>query len=290
MGFTMDIRNLNKSYANLKALDSVTIEKIKGVHGLVGENGAGKTTLLRILATILEKDSGSITHGELNWENSESVRRKIGYLPQKFGMYHQLTVREVLEHMAILKEISGDIKTEVENAIHLVNLDEKKDTKVGALSGGMIRRLGIAQAILGNPEIIIVDEPTSGLDPEERLRFRLLLRELGNQRTILFSTHIIDDADSICDRITVLHKGHVMMTGTCLDIIENATGKVWLVIANEMQTLESVVKQKNVYITEQKKSQDKYSVRMISDKKPCEGAISATPTLEEGYLFLIHGV
>ena len=184
----MDINNLNKMYGKLKALDNICIRDIKGIHGLVGENGAGKTTLMRIVATVLEKDSGSITHNGISWEETVKVRNIIGYLPQKFGMYHQLTVNEALEHVAILKRINGDPKEETKKVISLVNLDDKAESKVGSLSGGMIRRLGIAQAILGNPEILIVDEPTSGLDPEDRMRFKLLLRQLGNRMTVLFST------------------------------------------------------------------------------------------------------
>ena len=281
----MNIDNLCKNYGKLKALDHICIENIKGVHGLVGENGAGKTTLMRIIATVLDKDDGQIIHGDLSWNDTAKVRRIIGYLPQKFGMYHKLTVREVLEHMAILKEVNRDIRSETDKVISLVNLEDKAEAKVGSLSGGMVRRLGIAQAILGDPEILIVDEPTSGLDPEERMRFRLLLRDIGVDRTVLFSTHIIDDAEDICDRVTVLHKGHVMMTGTCDEIIKNAMGKVWEITATDPLVGDGL---KNVIITDRKKSGGGYIVRALSEDQPCSDAKSVEPSLEEGYLYLIH--
>ena len=281
----MDIVNLTKHYGKLTALDSVSIKDIKGVHGLVGENGAGKTTLMRIIATVLNRDSGEIIHENMSWDDTDKVRKIIGYLPQKFGMYNKLTVREVLEHMAILKDISGDIKVETDKAVSLVNLEDKADSKVGALSGGMVRRLGIAQAILGNPKILIVDEPTSGLDPEERMRFRLLLRDIGMDRIVLFSTHIIDDVSDICDKVTVLHKGHVMMTGTGDEIIDNAKGKIWEVSLPETKIGEII---KNTVLTDRRKIGNQSVVRLISDKIPCDGAILVDPSIEEGYLYLIH--
>lgn len=280
----MDINNLNKMYGKLKALDNICIRDIKGIHGLVGENGAGKTTLMRIVATVLEKDSGSITHNGISWEETVKVRNIIGYLPQKFGMYHQLTVNEALEHVAILKRINGDPKEESKKVISLVNLDDKAESKVGSLSGGMIRRLGIAQAILGNPEILIVDEPTSGLDPEERMRFKLLLRQLGNRMTVLFSTHIVDDIEDVCDRVTVMHKGKVMLTGTAAEMIEMAQGNTWTVSSNEEKSGEEL----GGVVTDCKYANGMFHFRLVSDKKPAESAVRAEPTLEEAYIYLLH--
>lgn len=275
---------MNKMYGKLKALDNICIRDIKGIHGLVGENGAGKTTLMRIVATVLEKDSGSITHNGISWEETVKVRNIIGYLPQKFGMYHQLTVNEALEHVAILKRINGDPKEETKKVISLVNLDDKAESKVGSLSGGMIRRLGIAQAILGNPEILIVDEPTSGLDPEERMRFKLLLRQLGNRMTVLFSTHIVDDIEDVCDRVTVMHKGKVMLTGTAAEMIEMAQGNTWTVSSNEEKSGEEL----GGVVTDCKYANGMFHFRLVSDKKPAESAVRAEPTLEEAYIYLLH--
>ena len=280
----MDINGLNKKYGKLKALDNVTINGIKGVHGLIGENGAGKTTLMRIVATILEKDSGSIVYNGLTWEEIGKVRNIIGYLPQKFGMYHQLTVKDALEHVAILKKIKGNPEGECRKVINLVNLSEKADAKVGTLSGGMVRRLGIAQAILGNPEILIVDEPTSGLDPEERMRFKLLLKKLGDRMTVLFSTHIIDDITDVCDRVTVMHKGKVVLTGTADEMIDKARGNIWEIYLSEERTGEEY----DGIITDCRNVDGILRIRMVCCKKPCEAAVQVEPTLEESYIYLLH--
>ncbi|MBR4146030.1 MAG: ATP-binding cassette domain-containing protein [Lachnospiraceae bacterium] len=281
----MRIEEVSKSFGRFKALDAINISEIKGIHGFLGENGAGKTTLMRIIATVMEKDSGNIVHNDLFWDNKSEVRKIIGYLPQKFGFYHKLTVREVVEHMAILKEVTGDIEKEAERVIELTNLYSKIDTKVGALSGGMVRRLGIAQAILGNPEILIVDEPTAGLDPEERIRFRVLLHEIGANRIVLLSTHIVEDAESVCDRITVLHNGRAIMTGTGKEISDLADGKVWTLRVSDEYIIESL-NEKN--ITSRKRCNDGYEIRLISDNKPAEDAMLTTPSLEEGYMYCIH--
>ena len=280
----MDIIGLNKKYGKLKALDNVTINGIKGVHGLVGENGAGKTTLMRIVATILEKDSGSIVYNGLTWEEVGKVRNIIGYLPQKFGMYHQLTVKDALEHVAILKKIKGNPEDECRKVINLVNLSDKADAKVGTLSGGMVRRLGIAQAILGNPEILIVDEPTSGLDPEERMRFKLLLKKLGDRMTVLFSTHIIDDITDVCDRVTVMHKGKVVLTGTADEMIDKARGNLWEIYLTEERTGEEY----DGIITDCRNIDGIFRTRIVCCKKPCEAAVQVEPTLEESYIYLLH--
>ena len=281
----MRIEEVSKSFGRFKALDAINISEITGIHGFLGENGAGKTTLMRIIATVMEKDSGNIVHNDLFWDNKSEVRKIIGYLPQKFGFYHKLTVREVVEHMAILKEVTGDIEKEAERVIELTNLYSKIDTKVGALSGGMVRRLGIAQAILGNPEILIVDEPTAGLDPEERIRFRVLLHEIGANRIVLLSTHIVEDAESVCDRITVLHNGRAIMTGTGKEISDLADGKVWTLRVSDEYIIESL-NEKN--ITSRKRCNDGYEIRLISDNKPAEDAMLTTPSLEEGYMYCIH--
>lgn len=281
----MQIKGITKKYGNFTALDAIDIDNIHGVHGLLGENGAGKTTLLRIIATVSGDYSGCISHENLNWTDIAQVRKRIGYLPQKFGVYNQLTVREALTHIAILKGISGNIEAEVDNVIGFVNLEEKANVKVKALSGGMVRRLGIAQAILGNPDILIVDEPTAGLDPEERMRFRRMLRSLGSDRIVLFSTHIVDDVEAVCDEVTILHKGRVIMRGTCIEIAKAAVNKVWNVVLESDNSIQLPV---DAVITQDKLREGKRYVRLLYDSTPCEGATMAEPTTEEGYLYLIH--
>lgn len=283
----MEIENLCKNFGPVKALDGVTISDICGIHGFLGENGAGKTTLMRIIATVLEKDLGTVSHNEVTWDEKRKVRKMIGYLPQKFGIYHQLTVREVLEHMAMLKEIDGDIKAEIDKAIQVTNLCDKEDAKAGTLSGGMMRRLGIAQAIMGDPEILIVDEPTAGLDPEERMKFRILLREIGAHRTVLISTHIVEDAEAVCDRVTVMHRGKVMATGTCEEIKRAACGKTWRAAVPGSSMPELV---KEAVITDRKMINNTDEIRILCDRKPCDGAEPVNPVLEEGYMYIIHSV
>ncbi len=279
----MEIHAISKTYGKVKALDSVSITLGEGIHGLLGENGAGKTTLMRIIATIIEPDSGTIEYQGISWKNTEKVRKMIGYLPQKFAMYKQLTVRESLRHISILKGIKEQCGNNIENVIRAVNLEDKANCKIGTLSGGMVRRLGIAQAILGNPTILIIDEPTAGLDPEERIRFRLLLRKLSIGRTIIFSTHIVNDVEAICDKLTILHKGNVIITGTPKKIKSIARGSVWNALVSHEKLL-SIANEK--FLTDQKKEGEYYNIRVLSDISPVNNSVLVDPTLEESYIWL----
>jgi ABC-2 type transport system ATP-binding protein len=280
----MKIHDVSKNYGKVRALDKVNIAFGEGVHGLLGENGAGKTTLMRIITTVIEQDSGTIEHNGVSWDNKEEIRKMIGYLPQKFSMYRQLTVRESLRHIAILKGMEKGWKLAVDNAIESVNLEEKADSRIGELSGGMVRRLGIAQAVLGNPEIIVVDEPTAGLDPEERMRFRLLLRQLGVGKTVILSTHIVDDVESVCDNLTILHKGKVVITGTPKEIKSMAGGKIWKASVSRDDCMKLA---EDKLITDQKIEDGGYDVRFVSDDTPDIKAVPAEPRLEEAYMWLI---
>lgn len=280
----MKIHDVSKNYGKIRALDKVSIAFGKGVHGLLGENGAGKTTLMRVITTVIEQDSGTIEHDGVSWDNKDEVRKMIGYLPQKFSLYKQLTVRESLRHIAILKGMEDGWKREVDNAIKEVNLEEKADSRIGELSGGMVRRLGIAQAVLGNPEIIVVDEPTAGLDPEERMRFRLLLRRIGVGKTIILSTHIVDDVEAICDNLTILHKGKVIITGTPNEIKSMAKGKIWRTSLSRDDYMKLV---EGKLITDQKIEDEFYDIRFMSDESPDIKAIPVEPKLEEAYMWLL---
>ncbi|MBR4144997.1 MAG: ABC transporter ATP-binding protein [Lachnospiraceae bacterium] len=280
----MEIHDVSKNYGKVRALDKVNIAFGEGVHGLLGENGAGKTTLMRIITTVIEQDSGTIEHNGVSWDNREEIRKMIGYLPQKFSMYKQLTVRESLRHIAILKGMEKGWKLAVDNAIESVNLEEKADSRIGELSGGMVRRLGIAQAILGNPEIIVVDEPTAGLDPEERMRFRLLLRQLGVGKTVILSTHIVDDVEAVCDNLTILHKGKVVITGTPKEIKSMAEGRIWKASLSRDDCMKLA---EDKLITDQKIEDGGYDVRFVSDDTPDIKAVPAEPRLEEAYMWLI---
>lgn len=283
----MEINELCKNFSKVTALNSVSIILKQGIHGLLGENGAGKTTLMRILATIIEPDSGTITHNGISWKDKEKVRRLIGYLPQKFAMYKQLTVRESLRHIAILKGIGDNFKQYVEDSIYSVNLEEKADSKIGTLSGGMLRRLGIAQAIIGDPEIIIVDEPTAGLDPEERIRFRLLLKKLATNKIVILSTHIVDDVEIICDTITILHKGKVITTGTSNEIKTNAENHIWEMQLAPKEYTEFIGLTTDNLVIDQKFKDGLYCVRLLSKSQPSDSSTLVKPSLEEAYMWLI---
>jgi len=201
----IEIHNLSKSYKSAKALQEVSLQIPGGVFGLLGPNGAGKTTLMRILATLLLPSSGSARVGD--WEvirQPDEVRRHLGYLPQEFGFFGSLTAFEMLDYIAIMKGVSVHRrKAAIEEALASVGLEDRGQQRIRAYSGGMKQRLGIAQALLGDPDLLIVDEPTGGLDPEERIRFRGIIGRMGSQRTVLLSTHIVADIEASCDRVAV---------------------------------------------------------------------------------------
>lgn len=278
------IKNIKKSFKNINALNCINLEIERGVFGLLGENGAGKTTLMRIIATVLEPDEGEICFGDVVWcKHPDKVRQMIGYLPQEFGIFKNITALECLEYIGHLKGIKNknNLREQAEQILKDVNLYECKDRKVGGFSGGMKRRLGIAQALLNNPLIIIVDEPTSGLDPEERIHFRNLLRSLGKDHIILLSTHIAADIEATCQALAVIRKGHAVQfksLGELTDIAENRVW-VWRMDTENYNEIDTKFK-----IISTKTSNNITELRIISDIKPNHDAVKAQPTVEEGYL------
>lgn len=278
----LSIENVSKYYGKIKALDGVDIEIQNGVYGLLGPNGAGKTTLMRILSTILVADEGKISFQDQNWKKRNEIRKYIGYLPQKFSLYKRLTVQEALQYIAELKQIQGDKKKEIKKALKRVNLEEYENRKIGALSGGMLRRLGIAQAILGTPPIIIVDEPTVGLDPEERNHFRNIIKTLGENSIVVLSTHIVEDIDMICDELAVLNHGKVLYQGKKEKLLQQAEHKVWEGTIQEREWNQVF---QSLQVTYQKKNEDEYFVRVLSDTMPFLNGKEVMPTLEEAYLY-----
>ena len=214
------VDNVTMQYGTTKALDNVSMQINPGKFGLVGPNGAGKTTLIRVLATIIKPKCGTISTSKISWENPNEVRDKLGYLPQNFGMYPYISVDEALNHSAVLKGLRKPvIPDEIDRVLEMTNLSEQRDKKVKNLSGGMVRRLGIAQALLGNPELIILDEPTAGLDPEERVRFREMIGKFDKNATVFISTHIISDVETCCDQIAFLHEGRIIQSGNISEIL-----------------------------------------------------------------------
>src|SRR6187397_410464 len=220
----LTIRDLSKTYANgVQALKGVALDIPKGMFGLLGPNGAGKSTLMRTIATLQDADSGSIRLNDLDvLANKSEARRVLGYLPQEFGVYPKVSAEAMLDHFAVLKGVTarGERKALVEALLKQVNLWDVRKRKLGTFSGGMRQRFGIAQALIGNPQLIIVDEPTAGLDPEERNRFLNLLADIGGQVVVILSTHIVEDVTDLCPRMAIISKGQVLLTGEPRQAIE----------------------------------------------------------------------
>src|SRR5256714_2168686 len=228
---TLSIRGLSKTYSNgVQALSDVNLEISTGMFGVLGPNGAGKSTLMRTLATLQEADSGSAMLGELDvLRDKDGVRRLLGYLPQDFGVYPKVTAYEMLDHFARLKGLTNakERKQTVDALLERTNLSAVRAQKLGGFSGGMRQRFGIAQALIGNPKLIIVDEPTAGLDPEERVRFHNLLADIGHDVIVILSTHIVSDVADLCPKFAVISKGKVLLTGEPRETIARVKGRIW---------------------------------------------------------------
>jgi ABC-type multidrug transport system ATPase subunit len=227
----LEITNLNKTYAGkVAALKDVSLTIGTGMFGLLGENGAGKSSLMRIIATLQDADSGTVRFNNIDvLAAPEKLRRQLGYLPQEFGVYPSVTAEELLAHIADLKGIAsvGERKDQVDALLHKVNLWDQRKRKIGGFSGGMKQRFGIAQALLGNPKLIIVDEPTAGLDPVERNRFYNLLSEIGEHTVVILSTHIVEDVSTLCNNMAILGRGRVLRVGTPGALEQSLDGLLW---------------------------------------------------------------
>lgn len=227
----LEISGVSHVYANgTRALDAVNLSIPRGMYGLLGPNGAGKSTLMRTIATLQTPTSGSIKFGDLDiLQNPGELRKRLGYLPQDFGVYPRVTAFNMLDHMAVLKGVSskGERKAVVETLLNQTNLWNHRNQFIAGFSGGMRQRFGIAQALIGSPELIIVDEPTAGLDPEERNRFLNLLAGISENVVIILSTHIVDDVADLCPRMAVLAGGRVQLEGAPLDLIAQTKGRIW---------------------------------------------------------------
>ena len=227
----LTVRNLGHTYTNgTRALSGIDLEIPKGMFGLLGPNGAGKSTLMRSIATLQTPTEGSIHFGDIDvLREPEKLRARLGYLPQDFGVYPRVSARGLLDHIAVLKGIAGrgERRDTVETLLAQVNLWDVRDKAVAGFSGGMRQRFGIAQALIGQPELIIVDEPTAGLDPEERNRFNNLLVEIGENVVVILSTHIVEDVSDLCTRMAVISAGQVLLSGSPQDLIKTIQGRVW---------------------------------------------------------------
>jgi ABC-2 type transport system ATP-binding protein len=228
----LDLHHVSHVYANgTRALDDVNLSIPRGMYGLLGPNGAGKSTLMRTIATLQTPTAGSIRFGEIDvLAEPEKLRRTLGYLPQDFGVYPRVSAYEMLDHMTVLKGIAsrGERRETVERLLNQVNLWPVRKKALAGFSGGMRQRFGIAQALIGNPELIIVDEPTAGLDPEERNRFLNLLAEIGEKVVVILSTHIVEDVADLCPRMAVFVAGRIRLEGAPLELIQASKGKIWM--------------------------------------------------------------
>ncbi|MEP6484730.1 MAG: ABC transporter ATP-binding protein [Rudaea sp.] len=280
----LDIRGLSKTYSNgVHALKNVSLEIPNGMFGLLGPNGAGKSTLMRTIATLQDPDSGSIVLNGLDvLADKPAARRTLGYLPQEFGVYPKVSAEAMLDHFAVLKGVvsRGERKNVVEALLRQVNLWNVRKRKLGTFSGGMRQRFGIAQALIGNPKLIIVDEPTAGLDPEERNRFLNLLAEIGENVVIILSTHIVEDVTDLCPRMAIIAHGQVLLSGKPSEAMQSLDGKVWRrTIANA--AIEDYKTRFTVLST--RLAGGKTIVHVLADAKPEDGFDSVSPDLEDVY-------
>ncbi|KJB86986.1 hypothetical protein AZ66_15665 [Paenibacillus sp. E194] len=280
----LQIKDVTKLYGKIKALDRVTVEIQRGMFGLLGPNGAGKTSLMRILTTVIPPTGGDVIYGDYSLSNKNEFRSMIGYLPQKFSMYKHLTVQEVLTHIGVFKGINKNPKENIQKVLELVNLSQEQNKKVSQLSGGMVRRLGIAQAILGDPQILIVDEPTAGLDPEERIRFRKLLKQIGKQSIVIISTHIVEDIETTCDNAAIMQGGKIIVQDRIQEIGKLAEGKVWEIIV-PTEKIYNLPPEWNVISTY--RENDTYRIKVLSETNPGNGK-PVSPSLEDGYLYVMR--
>jgi ABC-type multidrug transport system ATPase subunit len=285
----LTIENLTHVYGNgTRALDDVSLTIPKGMFGLLGPNGAGKSTLMRSIATLQTPTSGAIRFGDIDVvKNPEQLRRVLGYLPQDFGVYPRVSAYDMLDHMAVLKGIANgkDRKATVEALLHQVNLWPVRGKALAGFSGGMRQRFGIAQALIGNPELIIVDEPTAGLDPEERNRFLNLLAEVGENVVVILSTHIVEDVTDLCPRMAVLAGGKIQLEGSPIELMHTLEGRVWTKTIDKAE-LAGFSKQHNVIST--RLFAGRTVVHVLSDTSPGAGFERAPGGLEDVYLATVN--
>ena len=282
------IDNLSKRYGKKEAIKNLSLKIPSGMYGLLGRNGAGKTSLTQILAALSVPTNGDIWLNGVSMKETAKIREMVGYLPQDFSMYRSMTVLGAMDYLGLLSDIPKEIRKErIDELLEKVNLKDNARTKIKALSGGMKRRLGIAQALLHNPQILIVDEPTTGLDPEERIRFRNLLSDFADDRIVLLSTHIASDIESICDGVAVLNDGKLIFHGSTEELIRQADGKVYLITASK--ELDRHIKEKYVCLN-MSNTRTGIQYRILSDTPPEEKGKIQSPTLEDGYMYLLHQI
>jgi ABC-2 type transport system ATP-binding protein len=286
----LQIDNLSKRYFNgTQALQDVSLSVPQGMFGLLGPNGAGKSTLMRTLATLQEADSGSVRLDGIDaLRQKDEVRKLLGYLPQEFGLYPKVTAEKLLSHFAVLKGIDNprERDDEVQALLHQTNLWEHRNKPLGSYSGGMKQRFGIAQALLGNPRLIIVDEPTAGLDPEERVRFHNLLSAIGENIIVILSTHIVSDVTDLCHNMAIIHQGRVHAAGDPAVLVEELNGRVWKKTISRSLLADY---EQRFRVISMRLFAGRTLLHVLHDEMPEPGFETVVPDLEDFYFATIRG-
>lgn len=286
MNAEIEIKNLSKSFGQKQALKNINLKIGKGMFGLLGPNGAGKTTLMKTITTLTKKSKGELLVCGIPIEQCSKVRSVIGYLPQDFSMYGNMSAYEALEYLAILSGMGKqERRKKIPMMLEKVNLGNQMKTKVKAMSGGMKRRLGIAQAIIHDPRVIVVDEPTAGLDPEERVRFRNLLCEIARDKVVILSTHIVGDIEATCENIAVLNEGELLYQGTVSQLLSKVEGNVYTA---EISTMELKRIQESFLVTGILTSGSSANIKIVAQELPMKTAKPCTPDVEDAYMYLMN--
>jgi ABC-2 type transport system ATP-binding protein len=287
----LTIKNLSKTYDNgVKALNNINLTIDKGMFGLLGPNGAGKSSLMRTIATLQQPDDGEIIfNGNNSVDDPQLIRQHLGYLPQDFGVYPKISAFKLLDHMAVLKGLinKSERHEQVNALLQQTNLFQQKDKAVSTFSGGMRQRFGIAQALLGDPKLVIVDEPTAGLDPEERNRFHNLLSEIGESVVVILSTHIVEDVLDLCPKMAILAQGQIQQQGKPSELVSQLEGKIWRKTITK-QTLGEYQASYNVISTHLFAGQTQ--IHVLSDDQPDTGFESLVPGLEDVYFSTLSAI
>ncbi|WP_405201350.1 ABC transporter ATP-binding protein [Dokdonia sp. LLG6352-1] len=286
----LSLKNVSKTYPNgVKALDNVTIDIKAGMFGLLGPNGAGKSSLMRTIATLQEPDTGEIDFNGLDILNNKiEFRKTLGYLPQEFGVYPKMSASDLLHYFASLKGITNKAERTaiVDKALQVTNLSDVRNKHVAGYSGGMKQRFGIAQLLLNNPKLIIVDEPTAGLDPAERHRFLNVLREIGTNHIVIFSTHIVDDVKELCTDMAILNGGKILSQSTPKELVQSLEGHIWKTTTSR-EGVEVLQNSHNVISSSFNDSND-LDVRVYSESMPGDGFEPVAATLEDVYFTTLN--
>lgn len=280
----LQLQNLSKQYGTKCAVDNINIDLVPGVYGLLGANGAGKTTLMRMICGVLKPSSGSIClNGKAIQDLGEQYYTQLGYMPQDFGFYPDFTAREFMLYMSAVKGLDKkESKVRTEKLLSIVNLQNAADKKIRSYSGGMKQRLGIAQAQLNNPAILVLDEPTAGLDPKERVRFRNIISDFAKEKIVILSTHIVSDVSYIADTILMMKNGSFLLHQPMSAVTECIKGKVWEVLVDGREASDY---SRRFFVVNLHHENDKVRLRIVNERVPVSGAINVEPSLEDLFLY-----